>query len=787
MSRRPRGSRANENFVNLQRDIRLPGTPRPIKPVEDNIDRTPEYKAFMKSLEEFHRAHGTPLQKEPVLGSKKLDLYKIYNMVISHGGCEKICLEKSWKKICEPFNFPSTCTNSAYVMKNVYIRFLEAYEMEKHWGKTVPYGGLPPKPPISPQISQSHDHQYTTSHQELSTPPLQRRILAQENLPEVVTPVQAFNSYDSPNIQSTDQTIQISVQPERQEQEEIEEEEEEEEEEHGFLLGGGHHNRILLALKSNLPNEVDWAFEILVQLSADEIINFYVDKIPGLVDTILLFVSPFYKDLRKLTGHDSVCTSAMDYCKDVDNLEATINEFLSSSTKVEQLKRIMQIFLMFRNLSFTEHNVKFMAGYKPLRRFLIESLVLPEVARLSELKHHCLETVTNMCRVITLRSSKDELLSTLPKLLYSKDSALVLLSIRAMASLAANEHNADFLREIDPTTVQRLVQLLLIEDDEELILAVLDWFYQYSTYEDSAYTIAQNAPGNFVRLLINFLRYGANEEDFMYDQRTSMESQSFQIHGEFEDYPEPYRTLEWLKRYYEESQFDGVLQTEIWYAYRDQFMNSPMPMMPAAEVIKHVNQAFPESNAVMITTGDGSSKYPLLYLFLLMHYPSYRCRWTGCMSLPFGVENDLYNHVFSDHINSEQERFECHWMGCRRFPCGVESRTSVIAHVKTHFPVIPDLDGDNKKHRGKSSRFKVLNKYGKNNGIINHRTHVSVDVNGDAIGIPLTASLILRNLSISRKNLQYFEAYEQELTELLANCVGLSKHLAETLSNLKSV
>ncbi|CAG8648306.1 10045_t:CDS:1 [Racocetra fulgida] len=167
--------------------------------------------------------------------------------------------------------------------------------------------------------------------------------------------------------------------------------------------------------------------------------------------------------------------------------------------------------------------------------------------------------------------------------------------------------------------------------------------------------------------------------------------------------------------------------------------------------------------------------------------PSYRCRWTGCMSLPFAVENDLYNHVFNDHINAEQERFECHWMGCRRFPCGVESRTSVIAHVKTHFPVFPDTDGDNRKHRGKSSKFKVLNKYGKNNGIISHKTHVSVDMNGDAIGIPLTASLILRNLSISRKNLQYFEAYEQELTELLANCVGLSKHLAETLSNLKSM
>jgi len=124
-------------------------------------------------------------------------------------------------------------------------------------------------------------------------------------------------------------------------------------------------------------------------------------------------------------------------------------------------------------------------------------------------------------------------------------------------------------------------------------------------------------------------------------------------------------------------------------------------------------------------------------------------------------------------------------MDCKRFPCGSTNRLAVIAHVKTHFPVESDIEAEGRRRKAKTA--KVVNKYGKNNGIINHRTYLSSDSNGDALGIPLTASLILRNLSISRKNLHYFAAYEQELTEMLANCVGLSKHLAETLSNLRSV
>jgi len=69
-------------------------------------------------------------------------------MVVAAGGFEKVSQERGWKKVTIPFNFPSTCTNSAYVMKTVYAKYLEAFEMEHLWGKPVPYGGLPSSIPV---------------------------------------------------------------------------------------------------------------------------------------------------------------------------------------------------------------------------------------------------------------------------------------------------------------------------------------------------------------------------------------------------------------------------------------------------------------------------------------------------------------------------------------------------------------------------------------------------------------------------------------------------------------
>lgn len=82
---------------------------------------------------------------EPVLGGKKIDLYKLFQAVSQSGGFDKVrdhdevrygvlnscpglflqvTKNRTWKQIGDCFEFPPTCTNSAYILKGLYIRNL---------------------------------------------------------------------------------------------------------------------------------------------------------------------------------------------------------------------------------------------------------------------------------------------------------------------------------------------------------------------------------------------------------------------------------------------------------------------------------------------------------------------------------------------------------------------------------------------------------------------------------------------------------------------------------------
>jgi hypothetical protein len=83
---------------------------------------------FYQTLEQIHEKQGILLLKEHVLGGQKLDLFLIFQIVKENGGYEKITSERGWKKIANLFHFPSTCTNSAFVLKQIYQKHLFVYE-----------------------------------------------------------------------------------------------------------------------------------------------------------------------------------------------------------------------------------------------------------------------------------------------------------------------------------------------------------------------------------------------------------------------------------------------------------------------------------------------------------------------------------------------------------------------------------------------------------------------------------------------------------------------------------
>lgn len=53
-----------------------------------------------------------------------MDLYKIFQVVAASGGFDEVTKNRGWKQVGDIFQFPSTCTNSAYILKGVYIRNL---------------------------------------------------------------------------------------------------------------------------------------------------------------------------------------------------------------------------------------------------------------------------------------------------------------------------------------------------------------------------------------------------------------------------------------------------------------------------------------------------------------------------------------------------------------------------------------------------------------------------------------------------------------------------------------
>lgn len=261
----------------------------------------------------------------------------------------------------------------------------------------------------------------------------------------------------------------------------------------GYYIEGGHQNRILLALKSELPNEIDWAFSRLIALSF-EWNEFSLNMIPGLLNELLSFAQPFFDWWSSL---------------DIKGHEELKDEDIPSFSETHRMERILQVFHILRNLSFLDHNTIILTEHSGFRTMLQQGLSMPPSTHLNELRIYCLDTLECLSIHITLRSKFDVYLRELHRLLQTNDKAVILGCLRALTRLAANEHNEKILCEIDPEIIDRVSQLLLVQDDE-LIGATLDYLYQFSSFHgDAAVQIAKNFPGNIVSILVQFLSWGS--------------------------------------------------------------------------------------------------------------------------------------------------------------------------------------------------------------------------------------------------------------------------------------
>ncbi|XP_042366999.1 AT-rich interactive domain-containing protein 2 [Plectropomus leopardus] len=415
------------------------------------LDQRRKGQAFLDELRQFHQSRGSPFRKIPIVGGKELDLNALYIRVVSLGGFAKVSDKNQWIELGEEFNFPRSCSNAAFALKQYYLRYLEKYEKVHHFGED--------------------DEE------------------AQPGNPKASLPIGAIpNSYNYQQHIVSDylrQSYGLS----------------------SDFVPPCDYNKLVLSLLSGLPNEVDFAVNVCTLLSNESKHAMQLDKDPKLVTLLLAhagvfddslgsFSGVFGTDWKEKTSRDFVRfwkevvedtevreliwdknSSAQDGTSCEERWKSLFHPPRNPGISDKEAQRVLQIAVILRNLSFEEANVKLLAANRTCLRFLL----LCAHCNLISLRQLGLDTLGNVAAELQLDPvdfrTTHLIFHTITKCLMSRDRFLKMRAMEILGNLSKAEDNGVLICEYVDQDSYREVIMLLTLPDLMLLMASLEVLY----------------------------------------------------------------------------------------------------------------------------------------------------------------------------------------------------------------------------------------------------------------------------------------------------------------------
>ncbi|XP_076007078.1 AT-rich interactive domain-containing protein 2 [Genypterus blacodes] len=414
-------------------------------------DQRRKGQAFLDELRQFHQSRGSPFKKIPIVGGKELDLNALYIRVVALGGFAKVSDKNQWSELGDEFNFPRSCSNAAFALKQYYLRYLEKYEKVHHFGEddeevqpgnpkaSLPIGAIP----CSYNYQQHVVSDYLRQSYGLST--------------EFVPPCD--------------------------------------------------YHKLVLSLLSGLPNEVDFAVNVCTLLSNEGKHSMQLDKDPKLVtlllahagvfdDSLGTFSMVFGTDWKEKTSRDFVrfwkevvedaeireliwdkSNPAQDGTSVQGRWQSLFHPPRNSGISDMEAQRVLQIAVILRNLSFEEANVKLLAANRTCLRFLL----LCAHCNLISLRQLGLDTLGNVAAELQLDPvdfrTTHLIFHTITKCLLSRDRFLKMRAMEILGNLSKAEDNGVLICEYVDQDSYREVTMLLTLPDLMLLMAALEVLY----------------------------------------------------------------------------------------------------------------------------------------------------------------------------------------------------------------------------------------------------------------------------------------------------------------------
>ncbi|XP_037316500.2 AT-rich interactive domain-containing protein 2 [Pungitius pungitius] len=415
------------------------------------LDQRRKGQAFLDELRQFHQSRGSPFRKIPIAGGKELDLNALYVRVVSLGGFAKVSDKNQWIELGDEFNFPRSCSNAAFALKQYYLRYLEKYEKVHHFGED--------------------DEE------------------AQPGNPKASLPIGAIPSaYNYQQHVVSDylrQSYGLS----------------------SDFVPPCDYNKLVLSLLSGLPNEVDFAVNVCTLLSNESKHAMQLDKDPKLVTLLLAhagvfddslgsFSAVFGTDWKEKTSRDFVRfwkevvedvevreliwdknSPAKDGTSSEERWQSLFHPPRNQGISDMEAQRVLQIAVILRNLSFEEANVKLLAANRTCLRFLL----LCAHCNLISLRQLGLDTLGNVAAELQLDPvdfrTTHLIFHTITKCLMSRDRFLKMRAMEILGNLSKAEDNGVLICEYVDQDSYREVIMLLTLPDLMLLMASLEVLY----------------------------------------------------------------------------------------------------------------------------------------------------------------------------------------------------------------------------------------------------------------------------------------------------------------------
>ncbi|KAG2205434.1 hypothetical protein INT47_007219 [Mucor saturninus] len=731
------------------------------KIVTDVIERTDDYVCFIEELKAFHIRKGTTLLSEPVLGGKKIDLHKLYGEVVAAGGFDQVTKKRSWKQIGAVFEFPATCTNSAYILKGLYIRNLLGWEEEQIWCKEW----VPPEELKGPEAHKAstlagktykkckhRNHQHHPQYQSITSAIHETPILPNQSPFNLIT---------------TDEVHQCEISELHHRTQPFEHVHSIESDASRDCVTGNEFDestkrRMIPALQSPNASDVEWALNNIVTISYECPQKLLLNENPALLEALL-------------TKADTCLQNTLFNTDTPDKKNAhTI---------------ILKILHTFRNFSFIESNTRVFAASAGFKQMLIKCLVMTNSSHYS----HCIDILENMTPFVEL-GPFDSIIGCLNSLLTNATERSVILgSVRVLTMLSSSSaSNLHYLLPTSTAVANRITQFL-IANDEELIGVSLEYLYQYSRQSVSFGQHLLSLHGGadiavMVSLLMAPCKYfrptlvhtslhdsppqrSNSGDSIFFPHQHQHQQQHPHNHGSvpcvpnlssYQQLDEPYRCLGWLKDKFELSNACSELSLDDMYLlYEMRFGHEKALRMKEFYTVLRI--AFPIANNGSFVDAVGSpvqqqqqQKGAILEgttihglqvkMCILQDGSELMCQWTNC-SESFNDEQLLQTHVLHDHIPTHEVDSNCMWMDCDE-DNAFRDPGELTVHVRdSHLPGYIDTS--------------------------------------EVQGVALVAAQLLKTLSRNPNSHVCFMPYEQELVMMTSKRPALTPYIQTMFSNFR--